>query len=158
MTNDTRPSTSVRLLLVDDDKAFRQSLSILLTDEGFHVVGEAGTGEDAVRLAQSIRLDIVLMDICLPGMDGVRATAEVLKVAPRSQVVGLSLCGDGDTVSRMMMAGASAFVPKTKLESLLGVLHGMAEVLASHSNRKWSGTLVGVKDANLRVSRKDLSE
>ena len=146
MTNDMNASASVRVLLVDDYGAFRQSLSILLTDEGFNIVGEAGTGEEAVRLAQSTQPDIVLMDVCLPGMDGVRATAELLKIAPKCQVVGFSLCGDGNTVLRMMKAGASVFVPKTKPESLLAVLHGMAEVLARDPHGRNPQALVDVRD------------
>lgn len=132
MTNPANTWASVRLLLVDDHKTFRQTLAALLTDDGFVIVGEAGTGENAVRLAQSTQPDIVLMDVQMPGMDGVRATAELLKVSPRSQVVGLSLC-DGNTMLQMMKAGASVFVPKTKLESLLAVLHGMADVLTTRS-------------------------
>ena len=135
MTNPANTWASVRLLLVDSHKAFRQRLATILTNEGFSIVGEAGTGEEGVRLARSTQPDIVLMDVYVTGMDGVRATAELLKVSTKSQVVGLSLC-DGNTMLRMMKAGASVFVPKTKLGSFLNVLHGMAEVLTTRTGEQ----------------------
>lgn len=118
----TTSEQPLRVLLVDDHRVVREALAAVLRREGFGVVDEAGTGEDAVRMARSSQPDIVLMDVRMPGMDGVHATAALLKVSPKSKVVGLSMSSHRDTILQMMKAGASAFVPKGEQDDLIVVL------------------------------------
>lgn len=124
VNTDTRPAGSVRLLLVDDRKASRRSFATLLRREGFDIVGQAGTGEDAVRLAQSSHPDIVLMDVDMPDMDEVHTTGRLVRMSPMCHVVWSCRFGSGNIVRRMVQAGASALVSKTNVSSLIAVLHG----------------------------------
>jgi DNA-binding NarL/FixJ family response regulator len=119
----------IRVLIVDDQPAVRRGLKMRLTLElDVEVVGEAGDGAEAVSLAESLQPDVVLMDIRMPDMDGVSATAALRNVAPGSAVVILSLYDDGATKVRAKEAGAAAFVAKYRMEeaSLLGVIRQVA--------------------------------
>lgn len=105
----------VRVLIVDDQEAFRSAarLVVELTD-GFSVVGEAGTGEDGVAMANELAPDLVLMDMNLPGIDGTEATRRILASQPGIRVIGLSTYDEYR--ERAMAAGAVAFVSKSEFE------------------------------------------
>ncbi len=111
---------TVRLLLVDDEPAVRRGLRIWLALEpNLEVVGEAGGGAEAISLTQALRPDVVLMDVEMPGMDGISATAALRSVAPQSAVVILTLYDDVATRARAQEAGAAAFVAKHRMEETL---------------------------------------
>jgi DNA-binding NarL/FixJ family response regulator len=111
---------SVRLLLVDDRPTVRRGLRIWLALESeLEVVGEAGSGSEAISLARALRPDVVLMDVMMPGMDGISATAALRSVAPRSAVVILTLRDDAATRARALEVGAAAFVAKHRMEETL---------------------------------------
>ncbi len=103
----------IRLLLVDDHEIVRAGLRTLL---GRHpeveVVGEAGSGEEAVALATQLRPDVVLMDITMPGMDGVEATRRIKATAPEVNVLALTIHEEEAYFFEMLNAGASGYVPK----------------------------------------------
>ena len=111
---------TIRVLLVDDQPAVRQGLRIRLALEpDVEVVGEAGDGGGAISLAQSLRPDVILMDVRMPGMDGISTARALRAVAPESAVVILSLYDDGRTRARAEEAGAAAFVAKHQVEETL---------------------------------------
>jgi DNA-binding NarL/FixJ family response regulator len=92
------------------------------------VVGEANDGRSALRLVQTLQPDVILMDVRMPGMDGVTATAGLRAVAPRSAIIILSLRGDPATRARAKAAGAFAFVEKQDAgEALLTAIRQAAE-------------------------------
>jgi len=101
-----------RLLLVDDHKLLRQGLRRAVEDAGFDVVGEAGNGEEAVRLAVELRPDLVLMDVTMPVLDGIEATRRLRQSAPEARVVILTMHGEEETVARALRAGAVAYLLK----------------------------------------------
>lgn len=103
---------ALRVVIAEDHKMMRALITELMTRHGFSVVGLAESGEDAIRLAATLRPDIVLMDVDMPGMGGIAATPLVLQAAPTTRVVGLSSYSDKTTIDSMMAAGASAYVPK----------------------------------------------
>ena len=122
----------IRLLLVDDQQGVRQGLRLRLTLEpDITVVGEANTGEQVLALVQSLAPDIVLMDVEMPGMDGIAATAALQECtgAPlQSVVVMLSIHDDSLTRARAQAAGAVAFVEKLgRIENLLAKIRQAAE-------------------------------
>jgi DNA-binding NarL/FixJ family response regulator len=101
-----------RLLLVDDHRMLRDSLRRSLEEHDFDVVGEAADGAEAVRLAQTLRPDVILMDVSMPALDGVEATRQISRVAPDSQVVMLTMHADGDVMARAIQAGAVGYLVK----------------------------------------------
>jgi len=114
----------IRLLLVNDQLAVRHGLGMWLQLEpDILVVGEAGTGAEALALAEQLQPDVVLMDIEMPNMDGITATAALRAVAPQSAVVILSIHDDVLTCMRAQRAGAVAFVEKRgTTEALLAAI------------------------------------
>ena len=118
----------IRVLIVDDQPAVRRGLHLRLSLEPeVEVIGEAGDGAEAISLAGSLQPDVVLMDVRMPGMDGIEATAALLAVARRSAVVILSLDDSAKTRTRVKEAGAVAFVAKSRMEEeLLAVVRRAA--------------------------------
>jgi len=101
------------VLLVDDHKIMRDGIKAILgRAEEFRVVGEAETGTDAVQYVKTHRPDMVLMDIGLPGLNGVETTAEILRYHPDCRVVILSMYDDEHSVVTAVRAGARAFILK----------------------------------------------
>lgn len=102
-----------QILLVDDHKIMRDGIRAILQHTGeFEVVGEAENGTDAVQVAKKTRPDIVLMDIGLPGLNGIEATAELLRYCPETKVIVLSMYDDEHSVVSAIRSGARAFVLK----------------------------------------------
>ncbi len=103
----------MNVLLVDDHTIFRQGLRALLESEkSIQVVGEAGNGLDAVRLAGELSPDVVVMDIAMPDLGGIEATAQIRQSNPRIQIVILSRYTDIAHVNQALKSGALAYVLK----------------------------------------------
>ena len=120
----------IRVLLVDDQGLFREALATLL---GLHsqleIVGEAGDGEAGVALAQTLRPDVVLMDLRMPGMSGVEATRRLRGLVPETRVLVLTTFEDDDEVLAAIEAGAAGYMlkasPAEKLvEAICTVMRG----------------------------------
>jgi two-component system, NarL family, response regulator DegU len=103
---------TVRLLLADDHTMVRQTMRRSMEDEGFTIVGEAGDGEEAVRLAAELEPEVVLMDVSMPVLDGVDATRRIRTAQPDVQVVMLTMHVDTDVVRRAISAGAVGYLTK----------------------------------------------
>jgi NarL family two-component system response regulator LiaR len=104
---------AVRVLLVDDHPVVRQGLRALLsTQDGIEVVGEAGDGEAAVAAADRLSPDVVLMDVVMPGMDGVEALRRIGERRPQTRVVMLTSYADERRAMEAVDAGASGFLLK----------------------------------------------
>ena len=102
----------MRVLVVDDDEHFRAGLAELLSEHGLDVVATAGNGRDAIDVSRMLRPDIVLMDVQMPGLDGIEATRGVLGVCPEARVVMLTVSGEGTDVLDAMLAGATGYLVK----------------------------------------------
>ncbi|MCE3223715.1 MAG: hypothetical protein K0S58_1895, partial [Nitrospira sp.] len=117
-------SGAVRLLLVDDHAMFRQGLRALL--DGYadiDLVGEAADGEQAVLLVKELRPTVVVMDVNMPGKNGIEATAEITARYPETIVIGLSVNAGAHDQVAMVHAGAKMLLPKeTAVEHLYGVI------------------------------------
>jgi DNA-binding NarL/FixJ family response regulator len=116
------------VLIVDDHKIMRDGIKAILERSGeFRVVGEADNGPDAVALVRRLRPRLVLMDIGLPGLDGVETTAEILRFDPACSVAILSMFDDQNSVVNAMRAGARAFILKKASDlDLVGALRMVA--------------------------------
>lgn len=103
----------IRLLLVDDHHLVRSGLRRLLDEQrDFEVVAEAGTGEEALELARTHEIDVVLMDINMPGMGGLEATRRVLDLGRDIKVIAVSMYQEEPYPSRLLEAGAVGYLSK----------------------------------------------
>jgi len=102
----------IRLMLADDHRMLREGLRRSLFDEGFDVVGEASDGDEAVRLADSIRPDVILMDVTMPDVDGVEATRRIHQQHPEIRIVMLTMHADKSVIAEALRAGASGYLVK----------------------------------------------
>lgn len=103
----------IRLLIVDNHTLFRQGLVSLLQSElGLEVVGEAASGEAALQLTQELRPDVVLMDVKMPGMDGVEATRRLLEAMPQARVLMLTVSEEEENLFAAIQAGARGYILK----------------------------------------------
>jgi DNA-binding NarL/FixJ family response regulator len=125
------------VLVVEDDDVFAQAVRTLLEADGrLEVVGSARNGHEGVELAETLRPDVVLMDIVLPGMDGVEATRELRRRQPTIPVVGMTGLAYEERAIEVSDAGAVDFVDKSRLgPELVEIV-----VAAAHGpRRRWRG-------------------
>ena len=117
-----------RVLIADDEDLMRAGLRELLSsDPTIEVVGEASTGRNAVEIARRLHPEVVLMDVRMPDLDGISATADLARSAPQSRVLILTTFEDEDYIFRSLRAGASGFLLKrTRPEDLIAAVHTIA--------------------------------
>ena len=105
--------TLTRVVLVDDHDILRDGLREVLERSGdFEVIGEAGDGDSAVRVAQDLRPDIVIMDVMMPLKDGIEACREITDSLPETRVLILTASSEEDAVVESFAAGATGFLQK----------------------------------------------
>jgi two-component system, NarL family, response regulator DegU len=125
------------VLLVDDHTMLRQGLRRALEGEGITVVAEASDGEEAIRLALAHQPDVILMDVSMPGVDGIEATRQIMRADQRHRIVMLTMHIDRDVIDRAIRAGAVGYL--TKESSINDVV--MAIKLAANGDRPMSPKL-----------------
>lgn len=117
----------IRLLIVDDHELVRVGLRQILADYPvMEIVGEAGNGETALRLSREVRPDVVLLDICMPGLSGLETTVRLKQSRPTLAVIILSVHETAPYPERLMAAGASGYLtkgcPVTELVQAIGTV------------------------------------
>ena len=117
-TNGGEGSTPVRVLIVDDQEPFRMAARMVVeATDGFEVVGESETGEQSVDMARELSPDLVLMDVNLPGINGLDATRQILSEADettnRVVILLLSTYEEAEYAPRAAECGAAAYIPKS---------------------------------------------
>jgi len=119
--------TRLRVVVVDDHDLFRTGLRNLLEAEGIDVVGDAADGGEAVRVVHETQPDVVVMDLHMPGMDGVEATRQIAQDAPLTRVLTLTISADDEDVLDSILAGACGYILKdASLPDLLRGIHAAA--------------------------------
>ena len=107
----------IRVLIVDDQEAFRSAARLVVElTTGFVVAGEAASGESGIELVDELRPQLVLMDINLPGIDGLEATRRIVSAHPGTRVLVFSTYEANEYESRALDAGAVGFVPKADFD------------------------------------------
>ena len=124
----TRETDTIRVLLVDDHAVMRMGLAALLgTQRQIEIVGDTGDGASAVRKAQKLQPDVVIMDLMMPGMDGVETTRQLLERQPDAKVLILTTFGTADGIAHALAAGAKGAITKTAdLKELLAAIRAVA--------------------------------
>ena len=120
---------TTRLMLVDDHDVVRTGLKAYLeTQPGLHVVAEASDGESAVQIAQQVTPDVIVMDITMPGMDGLEATRRLKVLCPDSKVLALTVHTDKQYFFEMLAAGAAGYITKqAAADELVAAIRAVAE-------------------------------
>jgi len=118
----------IRILIVDDHLIIRQGLRLILeTEDGFDLVGEASDGAEAVRLSADLHPDVVLMDLRMPGMDGLTAIEKLRDSQPEIAIVILTTFNEDDLMLRGLQAGARGYLLKdTDRETLFDTIRAAA--------------------------------
>ena len=141
---------ATRVLLADDLNLFRSGLARLLRDDPrVDVVGEAGDGAEAVRLAARLKPDVVLMDLRMPNLDGIEATRQIILADPEVKIIVLTAFDTDNQVILALQAGASGFVLKqATLEAIVQAIEAVMSgqrVMASQVAQRVLDMLSGVK-------------
>jgi DNA-binding NarL/FixJ family response regulator len=129
-----------RILVVDDHPLTRSALTGLLAQNGFDVVGEGESGEDAIKLAGSLQPDLVLLDLSMPGLDGLSALPMLRAAAPGAEVVVLTASEEEGNLLGAIRGGAAGYLLKSEpperiVEFLRGVAHGEAALSGAVARR-----------------------
>jgi DNA-binding NarL/FixJ family response regulator len=131
VTSSASPSNTpggATVLVVDDHDVFRRGLVRLLRQEGIEVVAEASSGSAAIRLTAELRPAVVLMDLSMPGVDGLHATRAISELAGGARVVALTIADDDESVIDALLAGAVGYVRKDEpLERILASIAAAAD-------------------------------
>jgi DNA-binding NarL/FixJ family response regulator len=102
-----------KVFIVDDHKIFREGLVFMISKiKRFEVVGEASNGKDLLEIIDDLDVDIIIMDISMPGVDGIEATAKVLEKKPDIKVIALTMFSDEEYYYKMIQAGVSGYLLK----------------------------------------------
>ncbi len=119
---------TIRILLADDHVVLRSGLDALLSAEpDLRVVGQAGTGEEAVERARTLKPDVVVMDLDMPGMGGLEATRQVAALNQGTRVLVLTMHAEEEYLLPVLEAGGSGYVRKTSMdEDLIRAIHAVA--------------------------------
>lgn len=103
---------TIRLMLADDHRMLREGLRRSMTDQGFDIVGEARDGDEAIRLADELGPEVILMDVTMPEVDGVEATRQIKLEHPEIRIVMLTMHADQEVLAAAIRAGASGYLVK----------------------------------------------
>ncbi len=103
---------TIRLMLADDHRMLREGLRRSMTDQGFDIVGEARDGDEAIRLAEELEPEVILMDVTMPEVDGVEATRQIKIGHPEIKIVMLTMHADQEVLAAAIRAGASGYLVK----------------------------------------------
>ena len=141
-------SNITKIALVDDHTLFRTGLAGLLSQhDGFEVVADVGSGEEFLTMLPSLDVDVVFMDISMPGMDGAETTRRALAERPDLRIVTLSMYGDEHYYTRMMERGASGFLLK---DSDIEEVYSAVEVTMA-GDSYFSSALLGTLTRNMSM-------
>jgi LuxR family maltose regulon positive regulatory protein len=117
---------SATILIVDDHALYREGIRGLLKRKGFSVVGEAGDGREALEKVRELSPDVVVMDITMPNLDGIKATRGIMAASPNTKVIGLSMHGGKRFIEDMLQAGAVGYILKDAApEQLVDGVHAV---------------------------------
>lgn len=147
----------VRVLVVDDQQLIRQGIATLLSyEENISVVGQADSGNAAIEQARLLKPDIILMDIRMPGVDGIEALSTIRRQQPQCQILMLTTFNDDDYIIRALQAGACGYLLKDMPSGDLAQAIRLAHAGVYQLSPEVAGKLVGNISQYQSVSQPDL--
>jgi DNA-binding NarL/FixJ family response regulator len=154
---------ATRILLADDHAIFREGLRAQLSSvDGMEVVGEAGDGRQAVKIAEKIKPDLVVLDISMPLLNGIEATRQIIKAAPKTKVIILSMYKDRQYITEALKAGALGYIAKEEsfnrlVTAIKTVLKGRIYLCPDTENIVLGNFVRQLQSANSSASRSPLT-
>ncbi|MEA1885824.1 MAG: response regulator transcription factor [Bacteroidota bacterium] len=157
--------SQIKIILADDHQLFRNGLRILLDAfDNFEIAGEAGNGEEVLKIIANTKCHIILMDINMPVMDGIEATRRGLEIDPDIKIIALSMYGEEEYYHRMVEAGAKGFILKDSdinevKEAIITVYNGgnyFSQELLQHVIQKIRSRETETRHANLSKREKEI--
>ena len=154
---------TIRVILADDHPVFREGLcSLLQVEADIEVIGQAADGEEAVRLVRDLRPDVVVMDIAMPGCDGIEATERILADDPSHRILALSMHADAQFMQKMFSVGAKGYLPKNccfdELVTAIRTIHENGEYLSPSLNAALLSDYIGLLAKERERDDRPLSE
>jgi DNA-binding NarL/FixJ family response regulator len=141
-----------RILIVDDHPLTREALAGLLTHNGFDVVGQAGSGQEAIEMAAELAPDLVLLDLSMPDMDGLTALPRLREAAPEAEVVVLTASEDEANLLGAVRGGAAGYLLKSEPpDRIVSFLRGVAQGEAALSGAVARQLLDQVREGGART-------
>ena len=143
----------ISILIADDHKLLRQTWGIVVnSDDRFSVIAECASGEEAVELSRQLQPNVVIMDINLPGINGIEATEQIRKFSPGSKILGVSMHNQPGFARRMIQKGALGYVTKNSpreemIEAIMEVSAGR-KYLCREIKDRLSDQLINEEDQN----------
>ncbi len=140
---------TIRVILADDHSVFREGLSSLLhVEEDMDVIGQAANGEEVIALVGSLHPDVVVMDIAMPGCDGIEATERILADDPSQRILALSMHADAQFMQKMFSVGAKGYLPKNccfdELVTAIRAIYDNGEYLSPSLNATLLSDYIGL--------------
>jgi DNA-binding NarL/FixJ family response regulator len=153
----------IRILIADDHPVFRYGMSALLSSVAeMEVIGEATTGEEAVALADTLRPDVILMDIKMPGINGIEATRQIARANPDIHILAVTMLEEDDAVFAAMRAGARGYLVKgADQHEVLRAIHAVASgeaIFGQAIARRMTHFFTAPSENALRKAFPDLTE
>jgi NarL family two-component system response regulator LiaR len=158
----------IRLLIADDHPMMREALRTALAEEtDLEVVGEASNGIEALKLAQECKPDVILMDLLMPGMDGLEAIGRIMEANPEAKILVVTSLEDEDKIVASVQAGALGYFPKTAprsylLEAIRKIADGIPYLPAGIAQKLFRGIrgmkvpAKGVADESLTARQEEI--
>jgi DNA-binding NarL/FixJ family response regulator len=151
----------IRVMLADDEALIRTGIRLILeTADDLEIIAEAGSGSEAVELVRRHQIDVALLDIRMPKLDGLAAAEEISRLVPRTRVVMLTTFGEDEYVARALRAGAAGFLlkdtPPDGLIQAVRVAAGGEAILSPKITRHLIDRYVGPEDLRGDTARKRL--
>jgi len=157
--------SKIKIVIADDHQLFRNGLRILLDAfDDFDIAGEAGNGEEVLKIIANSKCHIILMDIDMPVMDGIEATRRGIEINPDIKIIALSMYGEEEYYHRMVEAGAKGFLLKDSdinevKDAILTVYNGgnyFSQELLQHVIQKIRARETETRQANLSKREKEI--
>lgn len=151
---------SIQLMIVDDHKLFRDGLKLLLKNQSFiSDIFEASSGDEFLELLPLIKPDIVVMDIAMPGMNGIDATRKAIELFPDIKIIALSMYADEQYYSNMIAAGAKAFLLKNSdIEEVQNAIVSVCEGKNYFSQEIMYNLVKNINQVKKTINTPDLTE